>query len=181
MLPDFASMAGFRLAPGQPEPISQGIAFHHHSDKAFHGLKSFRDLESWTLQQLTEAGFRRGPARGVAHVGVELCLDGSLIGQADAMYLSALESATSSVLQWKKPEDASAFDRLVARLLEIGTPRGYQDPSVVCRRLVQILGPRPLLALDERETPLLHEAMPAVHKRVEDNSALIMSSLRSEL
>ena len=174
-------MAGFRLAKEQPEPLTQGIAFHHLSDKHFHGLQTFRDLESWTLQRLTELGFRRGPARGIAHVGVELCLDGSLIGQADAMYLRALNCAKSSEMNWKKAEDAAAFDRLLGRLREIGTPRGYQDPSVVSRRLVQILGPRPLLALDERERPLLQETMPGVHQRVEDNSALIMSTLRSKL
>lgn len=181
MLPDFASMAGFRLAKEQPESLAQGIAFHHHADKHFHGLDSFRDLESWTLQKLTELGFRRGPARGIAHVGVELCLDGSLIGQADEMYLNALECAKSSEMKWKKTEGAAAFDRLIGRLREIGTPRGYQDPSVVSRRLVQILGPRRLLALDERETPLLLQTMPAVHQRVEDNSERIMSSLRSML
>jgi hypothetical protein len=181
MLPDFASMASFRLQPDQVGTIAEGVAYHHHSDKAFHGLAAFREQERWTLEHLLSAGLRRGPARGVAHVGVELCLDGALIGRADALYLSALDAAQGAPLRWESPGDGDNFSRLITRLREIGVPHGYNDPSVVTKRLIQIFGPRPLLALQEEETPLLLDAMPAVHKRVADASEKVMSGLRAKL
>lgn len=181
MLPDFANMASFRLQPEQPESTAEGVAFHHHSDKAFHSLALFREQEKWTLQHLLDAGLRRGPARGVAHVGVELCLDGALIGQADTLYLAALEAALVAPLTWESPSDGDSFRRLIARLREIGVPHGYRDPDVVSRRLVQIFAPRPLLALQEEEAPVLERAMPAVHDRVNGVSGRVMSSLRSKL
>lgn len=181
MLPDFANMAGFRLAPNQPDSVARGIEFHHHSDKAFHRLPSFRNHERWTLQHLLAAGLRRGPARGVAHVGVELCLDGALLGQADALYLRALACATTASLRWRAPEEAEVFATLIARLREIGVPQGYADPSVVSQRLVRIFGPRPLLAFQDQERALLDRAMPLVHRRVGEDSRAIMQSLQRAL
>ncbi len=181
MLPDFGNMASFRLKAEQPESIAKGVAFHHHSDKIFHGLKSFREHERWTLKHLLAIGLRRGPARGVAHVGVELCLDGALIGQADDLYLGVLDAALDAPLRWDSPTQSEAFSSLITRLREIGVPHGYSDPSIVSKRLIQIFGTRPLLALNEEEMPLLEDAMPAVHKRVADSSETVMSGLRAGL
>ncbi len=181
MLPDFANMASFRLAEEQPGELGKGVAFHHSSDKAFHGLRNFRGLEKWTLAHLLEIGLRRGPARGVAHVGVELCLDGALIGQADQVYLDALACAAEAPLRWSNDADAAAFGVLIGRLQEIGVPHGYRDPSVVSQRLVRIFAPRPLLALDEGEPALLQEAMPTVHGRVCDDAEEVMLALRQAL
>ncbi len=181
MLPDFANMASARLAPDQPTSIGEGVAFHHHSDKAFHGLRGFRDLERWTLQHLLDTGLRRGPSRGVAHVGVELCLDGALIGQADQVYLGALACAAEAPLRWTRPEDASKFATLIRRLQEIGVPHGYRDPEVLSTRLIRIFAPRPLLALKDSETDLLQSAMPAVQDRVHNGAEPMMDALRQQL
>ena len=181
MLPDFWNMASFKLAPDQPEAIARGIKFHHHSDKAFHGLSGFRDHERWTLEHLLSAGVRRGPARGVAHVGVELCLDGALIGQADDLYLAALDFAQNASLRFREQEQSTAFEMLIARLREVGVPHGYNDPSIVSQRLVRIFSPRRLLALDKSDEALLNQEMPKVHRRVSEGSEDIMQSLRLAL
>jgi hypothetical protein len=174
-------MARLRLAPEQVDAIAEGTDFHHHCDRHFHGLAAFRAHEGWTLQHMLSAGLRRGPARGVAHVGVELCLDGALIGQADALYLRALEAADAQAISWNEPQEAQRFRRLIARLREIGVPRGYQDPDVVTQRLLRILTPRPLLALEGGEPTLLQGAMPEVHSRVGADARSIMSALRSAI
>ena len=183
MLPDFATMAGLRLASlrlpaGQPASIAEGVRFHQQCDRAFHALGAFHRHQRLTLQHMLSAGLRRGPARGVAHVGVELCLDGALIGAADALYLRALKRAEQQELSWQDPSEAQRFERLMARLREIGVPRGYQDPDLVTQRLLRILGPRPLLTLADNEPALLLDAMPAVHKRVCADAPAIMDALR---
>lgn len=181
MLPDFASMAGLRLGPEQPAPIAQGVHFHHECDRVFHALEGFRNHERWTLQHMRSAGLRRGPARGVAHVGVELCLDGALVGEADALYLRALEAADKVEISWRVPTEAERFSRLITRLRQVGVPCGYQDPVVVTQRLLRILTPRPLLALTDDEATLLRSAMPAVHERVCADASSIMGALRAAI
>ena len=178
MLPDFANMASLRPIAKQKGPVGEGVEFHHQSDKVFHRLQEFRDLERWTLQHLLDCGLRRGPSRGVAHVGVELCLDGALIGHADQAYLGALACAADAPLHWPSSEDAASFTTLIERLREIGVPHGYADPEVVCDRLQRIFAPRPLLALNDSDAAILSAAMPAVHDRVTQASKAIMSALR---
>jgi hypothetical protein len=80
MLPDLAAMARLKLPARIPAgPLAEGVALHHRTDGAFHGDPSFVGLTHQTLDLLTSHGVARGPARGVAHVGVELLLDGELL------------------------------------------------------------------------------------------------------
>jgi hypothetical protein len=178
MLPDFANMAKLRPIAEQRGSVGGGVEFHHHSDKVFHRLEGFRDLERWTLKHLLDRGLRRGPSRGVAHVGVELCLDGALVGRADQAYLGALACAADAHMQWSAPEHAGSFATLIERLSEIGIPHGYGDPEVLCYRLGRIFEPRPLLALNEADTAILSEAMPGIQARVHGASDSIMAALR---
>lgn len=183
MLPDFATMARVRLPEVAPGGLAHGIAFHHAGDREFHRLRLFREQESWTLEHLLERGLRRGPAKGVAHVGVELSLDGALVAVSDAheLYLGAIAAAGEADIDWGDQESASRFGTLVSRLAELGVPSGYADPQVVADRLIRIMEPRSLLRLSDEEAPILRESMPAVHKRVDKASARIMSELRSAL
>lgn len=183
MLPDFATMACVRLPEVAPGLLARGIAFHHAGDREFHRLRRFREHESWTLKHLLGRGLRRGPARGVAHVGVELSLDGALVALSDAheLYLGAISSAREADIAWGDQESALRFATLISRLAEIGIPSGYADPQVVADRLIRIMQPRPLLRLSDEETPILRESMSVVHKRVDEASGIIMSELRSAL
>ncbi len=183
MLPDFATMARIRLPEVAPGALADGIAYHHETDRVFHRLERFRKQESWTLGHMLSSGLRRGPARGVAHVGVELSLDGALVSSTDAhdTYLNAIGMAQQSRLAWKSQESEARFAMLITRLLEIGVPSDYRDPRIVADRLVRIMKPRPLLRLTEEETPILHDAMPAVHKRVDDEADAIMRDMQAAL
>lgn len=183
MLPDFATMARVRLPEIEPGALADGIAFHHETDRVFHRLKRFRSQESWTLKHMLDCGLRRGPARGVAHVGVELSLDGALVTSMDAheMYLAAIATARTTAIAWESDESVASFASLAERLFELGVPTDYSDPSIVADRLVRIMKPRPLLRLTDEETPILHDAMPQVHKRVDEDAAAIMNDMRHEL
>lgn len=183
MLPDFASMAGLRLPNVGSGAVAEGIEFHHTSDRAFHRLRRFRDHESWTLKLMLESGLRRGPSRGVAHVGVELSLDGALVAspEAHSLYESALVAARELSLPWDHSEHASRFTTMIKRLSSFGVPDGYRDPGIVAERLVRIMKPRPLLRLTEEEAPLLHGAVPRMHRRVELEATEMMAELRTQL
>tara|TARA_R110002096_G_scaffold435826_2_gene663503 strand:- start:16142 stop:16705 length:564 start_codon:yes stop_codon:yes gene_type:complete len=184
MLPDFAGMAGIRLPKAVASgALADGIAFHHESDRVFHRLRRFREQESWTLTHMLERGLRRGPARGIAHVGVELSIDGALVTSNDshALYLGAVNAARTLDLPWESAESEVRFRKLASRLFEFGIPKGYADPQVVADRLVRIMQPRPLLRLTEDEAPILHDAMPSVHLRVGEETAAIMMDMRAQL
>lgn len=183
MLPDFASMIRMRLPDVQDTQIAEGVEFHHHTDRVFHRLKRFRNQESWTLEHMLEHGLRRGPARGVAHVGVELSLDGALVASPAGhdLYRSALQIARDLELDWEGPESAGRFSTLIDRLSSFDVPDGYRDPVIVAERLVRIMEPRPLLRLSEHEAEILRNAIVDVHARVDDESSLLMTELKERL
>ncbi len=183
MLPDFATMARVKLPEVDAGALADGINFHHESDRVFHRLERFREHESWTLEHLLGKGLRRGPARGVAHVGVELCLDGALVADSklQRQYDSAIETASSLTLSWADQDEAGRFSLLIRRLAEFGAPIGYSDPQIVSDRLVRILEPRPLLRLHDEEAPILREALPEVHERVCQSADELMDDLRRQL
>lgn len=179
MLPDFATMANVQLPPVCPGALADGIAFHHHSDKIFHEHPHFRSLESWTFRTMREGGLRRGPAKGVAHVGVELSLDGALVTSSDAhqLYEAAIVEAQSKRIPWQSGESETRFSTLIERLFELGVPMDYSDPKIVAERLVRIMKPRPLLRLSDAEIPILYDVIGSVHKKVGINAQALMLSM----
>lgn len=168
MLPDFATMANVRLPALGPGALADGVAFHHHSDKIFHEHPRFRSLESWTFRTMRDGGLRRGPARGVAHVGVELSLDGALVTSSEAhqLYEAAIAEAQNHRLRWESGESEARFTTLIERLIQIGVPMDYSKPTIVAERLVRIMKPRPLLRLSETDIPILYDVIGEVHKKV---------------
>src|SRR6185503_17388999 len=79
MLPDFATMSGARLAESTDAAIAHGVDLHHKTDAAFHHLPPVLALMRELDHKLDAGGCARGPRRAVAHIGVELLLDGVLV------------------------------------------------------------------------------------------------------
>ena len=95
MLPDFATMSGARLAEAHDDAgVTLGIALHHRTDGAFHHLPPVLALMRELDDRLERAGCARGPRRAVAHIGVELLLDGVLV-EARLLNRKAVEEALS--------------------------------------------------------------------------------------
>lgn len=169
MLPDFASMAGLRAieAPGAPA-VQAGIEFHHRTDAVFHRAPVFTGLVAEGIDSLIAQSLPRGAARAVAHVGVELILDGLILdnhGQPrrDA-YTQALETGLTEATagqvttralvragasKGQPARPAATLPDLLRRLMGAPIPEGYRDPRFVGERLQRILSPRPRLALPE--------------------------------
>ena len=179
MAPDLLAMCG---APGDRPTsarVAAGQAHHLAVDAVFHGCAAFVTLQSWAVRTLMESGVRRGPARGAAHVGIELLLDGQLAAdsRARAAYDRSLATADGASQPFHWPEESSgARWRMLVRRLRQGTiPDGYRDPGFVAGRLAGALRGRPRLALTPAESLALRTFLPALQRRVALDVPALMS------
>jgi hypothetical protein len=180
MLPDFASMAGVRLRQVADPELAAGVSLHHRTDEVFHACPAFVELSSATFQELVQCGVERGPARAVAHIGVELLIDGHLLGrepQLGGAYLSAL-GAFEQLAEGALTElDGAALKGLHQRLTHHGIPYDYVRPEQVTTRLVRILAGRPRLALTPTAAAIAGSIMPDLKERVVERLPELLDSL----
>ena len=83
MLPDFSTMCGARVVGSDDEDVATGITLHHATDSVFHQAAVVTGLMRELDHRLERGGCARGPRRAVAHIGVELLLDGVLVDVAE--------------------------------------------------------------------------------------------------
>jgi hypothetical protein len=162
MLPDLCAFSGGRLPEAPDSPLGDGVRFHHASDAAFHAASEFAAFCSELSAALQAEGVRRGPARGVAHVGGELLLDGWLARRrgVPALYRSALADARA--LLAGAPALAPLREGIAAtcaRVLAAPLPEAYTDAEFVCARVERALAPRAYLALAAHELPAVARAL----------------------
>ncbi len=183
MLPDFATMAGARLRKLSAGSLADGIRFHHATDAVFHRLEDFRWLSRQTLARLGERGVARGSALAVAHVGIELLLDGELVVDAAAQraYRAAVAAAPSASGCWQDQAHEDRWRQLAARLADWGVPTGYRDSDEVTRRLVRILRDRPRLRLREPDLERVRAELTEMQEQVAQRTPAIVAALRAEL
>ncbi|MFZ5892122.1 MAG: hypothetical protein ACOY0T_13785 [Myxococcota bacterium] len=153
MLPDFFGMLALRPAPLRAEgPLARGIAFHHLSDAAFHDAPAFLALTRDARKALMDAGVRKGPARAVAHIGVELLLDPALLADAGARaaYTAALDAAPrlGHELGFDRTDEQRLID-LAGVIRARGISADAQSPDTLVARIRRALSDRPRLALDD--------------------------------
>lgn len=183
MLPDFASMCGGRIARVVDAELAAGVALHHATDATFHRLPAFLDLYRHATERLQQRGVGRGPARGAAHVAVELLLDGELLGDAAAcrIYLDALAVRGEELVHWEAPEQAVRWQRLRERLRTAGVPAHYGEPDAVAARVAATLRHRPLLRLDDAALARLRAEMGPLQQRVAARTPALMGTLQASL
>ncbi len=161
MLPDFATMAGTRLRSAGHAGVAAGMVLHRVSDAAFHESPRFGALWLAGTRWLRENGVSRGAARGAAHVGIELLLDGVLVDDARVRerYAAALDAgadrALRATLRWDADDGDRRWQRLQSRLAAHGVPLEYRRPEVVAQRVTRALSARPRLALEADESGTL--------------------------
>jgi hypothetical protein len=162
MLPDLCSMGRVRVGEAAPGALREGMRFHHASDAAFHAHREFTGRCTALSRSLEIDGVRRGPARGVAHVALELLLDGWLAREAGvpATYRESLQRACE--LLRASAIDALACDEIAAvcaRIHAAPLPEAYADAAFVCERVERALAPRPFLALAAAERAAVASAV----------------------
>lgn len=154
MLPDFAGMIGARPPRVTHDDLERGVAFHHETDRVFHESRTFRALQADARRVLREHGLPRPSALAVAHIGVEILLDGSLAADVAARlgYSRALSAGRKSLLgahiEWIDEPSNARFERLRSVLEERGVPSGAADPGAVAWRVARALSGRPRFRLD---------------------------------
>jgi acyl carrier protein phosphodiesterase len=186
MLPDFASMIRARPPRAARDEITAGIAYHHRTDEVFHDSTIFRALCASAFDALRARGVRRGSARAVAHVGIEILLDAVLARdeQARLAYRRALEASVASRLgqhlSWLGDGDSARFDDLRAALERRGVPESLSAEDVVWR-LSRALAGRPLLALAHDAEPAVLDWVIETQPRVSGSAAALIAQVRQGL
>jgi len=182
MLPDFATMAGIRLAGTADADVTAGIALHHATDAAFHTLPLVVELMRELDTLLERAGCARGPRRAVSHIGIELLLDGVLVDDPtyrDA-YTRGLHHDDPTLAFRADPDDSpTRFVRLLARLRSYGVPDDLKSPLAITHRLSRMLAHRPLLAPSPADLDTMTPALAAMKERVNGDGLKIINLLRA--
>ena len=155
MLPDLAQMAGGRVEGSRLDSVTEGARVHREMDAVFHALPAFRGLCREGARLLRAAGVRRGISLGVAHVSIELTLDGWLaeIGGVPDFYREALTAGTDLAHEvvWRGDMKGPRLAEVCRRVGEAPIPERYRDPDFVATRTVRALAARPRLALSRDE------------------------------
>lgn len=185
MLPDFCGMLGLGSPEVTPDTLGAGVRFHHLTDHAFHELGSFRSNCREATAWLDARGVRRGTARAVAHVGVELLLDAALAESetARALYLEALGAGQEPELLGRSTfssEEQSCLGGL-ARTLETRGISRNPDTALVVARLERALAARPRLAIEPRDRSAVGSWVELFRDRVVASTPEVVSDLTSAL
>ena len=181
MLPDFASMSRAQLAGSPDAEVTMGLALHHRTDKIFHQLAAVTAQMRELDVRLLAHGCARGPRRAVAHIGVELLLDGVLLDEPayQTAYTRAL--AFDAPITWRDPGDAARFATLLDRLRAHGVPADLRRPDALTHRIGRILGHRPLLAPSAADLVAIRAALGEHQPHVAVAADAILRGLRAQL
>lgn len=189
MLPDFATMSGGRLHGSSHDDVQAGIDHHHETDAVFHSAPTFVRLCAESAERMERDEVRWGTSRAVAHVGIELLLDGVLLRRGPIVvrdtYLRALRRASpadlGTTLRWRNGASAARFDRVLRRLLDYGLPGEIGEPDLVFTRLVRILEPRERLRIEPEHQNAVRREIHALAPDVRRHANTLMEEVRSGL
>ena len=183
MLPDFVSM----LRLGRPvvldEHVARGVSFHHRTDHVFHELESFQRLSRDALVWLSADRLPKGPARAVAHIGVEILLDEVLSQELEAReaYRAALRTPLEDGLSFVTSSDPPRLAALRALLLERAATQLHPSPELVAERIRRTLAGRPRLATDPSTEPHLASWVELTRPLVASAAPELLANLRAQL
>ncbi|HMJ10638.1 MAG TPA: hypothetical protein VK524_04480 [Polyangiaceae bacterium] len=187
MLPDFANMIRARPPRAEHEQLTRGIAYHHATDEAFHGTRVFRRLCQESFENLEGSGVRRGTARAVAHVGVELLLDTVLArdARACAAYTGALaqtpEPRLGRHLCWQSAEERERFAHLCGALARRGIDPPDARLEALVWRLSRALAGRSRLELHADDEQRVLRWAKLAEIQVEQQAAELLREVRESL
>jgi acyl carrier protein phosphodiesterase len=181
MLPDLATMCGGRITSTDDATVEAGIALHHRTDAAFHQLPVVVALMRELDGELDQRQCARGPRRAVAHIGVELLLDGVLTAEPPyrTAYLAGL--AHEPALRWRDADEPVRFAFVLERLRARGVPEDLRRADAITVRLSRILAHRPLLAPSLDDLRAIQQSLVAFQPRLEVAADTVMRAMRAEL
>jgi len=184
MLPDFASMAGLRIASVEDPQVSKGVDFHHAGDDAFHGAPLFLEMMGDARDTLETSGLDMGPAMAVSHVGLELLLDGWLVTREGAgAYRRAMLHAHKhgATVRWTRTRGQEQWQKICTRLRDAPIPERYVEPKFITERLQRMLAHRPRLALREENLNAVHAWTLATKPQLWERASELFDQVESRL
>lgn len=181
MLPDFATMCGGRIERADDADVTDGIALHHTTDAVFHQLPVVLGLMRELDGVLAGHRCARGPRRAVAHVGVELLLDGVLVGEPSYRDAYLRGIAHDPVLHWRDPDAVPRFTALLARLRAFGIPDDLGSPDSITTRVQRMLAHRPLLAASPDDLRAIRTSLVEFKPRLDAATDTVVRAMRAGL
>lgn len=183
MLPDFIGMLRLGRPTIHDAALATGVAFHHGTDEAFHDLPAFQRLSRQAFAWLSEQQLPRGPARAVAHMGIEMLLDEVMADEPSARnaYRAALEVPLATLLDFATPVDAERMAGLQQALLTRSASQLRPPAALVAERIRRSLAGRPRLATDDAGQALLGSWVTATRPLVTAEAPEVLATLRARL
>ena len=159
-----------------PRPGAQVRSTVAHPPEA----RGFTNTDAGHKQVMYAKKMTRG--RAVAHIGVELLLDGVLVDEVvyREAYVAGLAHDPSGV-RWREPGDDDRFGRLLTRLRAHGVPDDLRRPESIAMRLHRMLAHRPLLAPSPSDLDVIKRSLVAHKPRVEVAADTVVRALRAAL
>ena len=180
-------MLGTRPPAVDDDTVTEGVAFHHETDRVFHDAPTFRRLQLEARRTLREMGLPRPSALAVGHIGVEILLDATLADDEGAVraYLDALSLARDAELArrvgWTDESLHSAFAALSEALFTRGVTPATRSVERSAFRVARALEARPRLRLTDSGTTLVREWAAAAEPRVAAASGALVQEIRDGL
>lgn len=184
--PDLARMARVPLAVTGSADHLAGVATHHRTDAVFHELMWFRDHNRHLVATLGGHGVRRGPARGAAHVLIELLLDGALLARTEhaetfARPWAAMAGPDDDALAVVDTAHHERWVDFLGQLTGRLDPMAYGDPAYAADRTSNTLARRPRLAMTDDEMATLRQVAsdlgPTIAASAEEVLAVVAASI----
>lgn len=161
--PDLVPRAGLSFADPPAPRVAAGLAHHAAVDEVFHRHPWFTLHRTTLFADLQTAGVGRGPSRVIAHVGLELLIDGELIatggapGFADVWErLRCPDIVTTTLVDEEQRDRWLSFLDLFTSRVE---PARYRDPDYVTSRLAGLLSTRSRFSLGHDEHRTVADAL----------------------
>lgn len=178
--PDLVRMAQVAVATTGPPDFTAGVATHHRTDAVFHELDWFRVTNRRLVHDLADRGVRRGPARGAAHVLIELLLDGAVLARAEhaatfARPWAALAEPDDDALAMVADEDRARWVEFLELLTDRLEPAAYGDPHYAADRTAGTLARRPRLTMTADETDVLRGLAAEVHESISGDTEGVLA------
>jgi hypothetical protein len=128
--------------------------------------------------RLARLGCARGPRRAVAHIGVELLLDGVLVDEPAYRDAYTRGLAHEAPITWRSPGDDARFAILIARLRTHGVPDDLKRTDAITGRLHRMLSHRPLLRPSPDDLAAIRSALAAFQARVVAAADTVLRTLK---
>jgi len=183
MLPDFIGMLRLGRPTIHDATLARGVAFHHGTDEVFHELASFHRLSRQAFAWLSDHDMPRGPARAVAHIGIEMLLDEVMAADefAREAYRAALRVPLATLMTFANAAEAERLAGLQDALLTRADNYVLPTPELVAERIRRTLAGRPRLATDEAGQALLGTWVTRTRPYVLAEAPEVLATLRARL